>query len=90
MLLSVITLLYQIVYQINMHGFRSQCPTLRSQEVKLSPVGLHVFHAFYQILSYPKDSFLNFGDPYIQIQQKEYLGHINLLLISILGQILQK
>ena len=73
-----------------MHGLRWQCPTLRLQEVKLSPNGFYVFYAFYQIYSYPKDFFLNFGDQYIQIQQKEYLGHINLLLISIVGQILQK
>ena len=37
-------------WSLNMCGFSLQWPTLMSHEVKLSPIGLHMFHAFINFL----------------------------------------
>ena len=57
---------------------RSLWPTLRSQEVNLSPIEIHVLHAFYQIFSYAKDFYLNFWG---SNTEKECLGHTNIIQI---------
>jgi len=45
-------LLFASLGSTNMHGFRSLWPILRSQEVNISPIGLHVFQVFFQIFSF--------------------------------------
>ena len=78
-----------MTFTANLIGQSSPFPCIPMEEVKLSPIGIHVFHAFYQIFSYPKDMFVNFWDSYIKTLQRECLGHTNLILISFLGHILQ-
>jgi len=45
-------LLFASLGSTNMHGFRSLWPQLRSQEVKIPPIGLHVFRVFFQIFPF--------------------------------------
>jgi len=45
-------LLLTYLRSTSMHGLRSVWPTLRSQEVKIPPIGIHVFRVFFQIFPF--------------------------------------